>query len=114
MEASAPSARCVCPRITPGCSSNVRLTRSSNSRMRSIWVNIPTSRSLSSCSIASSSGDAGAELRDGGLVGALDRLVEREGAQLRGQDLGSPRTVVADRAAGLDVARDVELALSRE
>ena len=47
IDASAPSARCVWPRITPGCSSNVRFTRSSNSRIRSIWVNIQISRSLS-------------------------------------------------------------------
>jgi exodeoxyribonuclease V alpha subunit len=42
-----PGARCVCPRITPGCSSNVRFTRSSNARMRTMWVNIQTRRSLS-------------------------------------------------------------------
>jgi hypothetical protein len=48
IDASAPSARCVCPRITPGCSSNVRFTRSSNARMRTMWVNIQTRRSLSS------------------------------------------------------------------
>src|ERR671921_428006 len=47
IDASAPSARWVWPRITPGCSSNVRLTRSSNSRMRSIWVKTQTSRSRS-------------------------------------------------------------------
>ena len=50
MDASAPSARCVWPRITPGWSMNVRLTRSSNSRMRSICSYIQTSRSRSSCS----------------------------------------------------------------
>src|SRR5581483_7701796 len=83
--------------------------------MRSIWVNIQTSLSLSSsCISRSSSGHAGAELRDAGLVGALDRLLERERAQFCGQDLGPPRTVVADRATRLDVSRDVELPLAGE
>ena len=47
IDASAPSARCVWPRITPGLSSNVPFTRSSNSRMRIICVRIQISRSLS-------------------------------------------------------------------
>src|SRR5271167_4313486 len=48
MLASAPSARCACPRITPGCSTKVRFTRSSNSRIRHICVNIQIRRSLES------------------------------------------------------------------
>src|SRR5271170_4571205 len=48
MLASAPSARCACPRITPGCSTNVRFTRSSNSRIRHICVYIQIRRSLES------------------------------------------------------------------
>src|SRR5579871_4950008 len=46
MLASAPSARWVCPRMTPGFSEKVRLTRSSNSRMRTIWVYIHVRRSF--------------------------------------------------------------------
>src|ERR1700689_1003227 len=48
MLASAPSARCAWPRITPGCSTKVRFTRSSNSRIRHICVNIQIRRSLES------------------------------------------------------------------
>src|SRR5271170_2360998 len=48
MLASAPSARCAFPRITPGCSTKVRFTRSSNSRIRHICVNIQIRRSLES------------------------------------------------------------------
>ena len=56
MDASAPSARCVCPRITPGCSVKVRLTRSSKVRMRSIWVKIQIWRSaLGGCRLMASS-----------------------------------------------------------
>src|SRR5262249_41303776 len=46
MLASAPSPKCACPRSTPGCSTKVRLTRSSNSRMRTICVYIQISLSL--------------------------------------------------------------------
>src|SRR5690242_14293826 len=46
MLASAPSARWVWPRITPGFCEKVFFTRSSNSRMRTIWAYIQTRRSL--------------------------------------------------------------------
>src|SRR5438034_591069 len=46
MLASAPSPKCVCPRMAPGCSRNVRLTRSSNSRIRTICVYIQINRSF--------------------------------------------------------------------
>src|SRR5215472_4824955 len=48
IDASAPSPRCVWPRITPGCSTNVRFTRSSNSRIRNIWVHIQINALLAS------------------------------------------------------------------
>src|SRR4051812_10614760 len=119
IDASAPSARCVWPRITPGCSSNVRLTRSSNSRMRSIWVNAQTSRSRSRpfaaavteapCSVSC---DARAELRARRLVRPPEDLLHGEVAQLLGEDLDAPRARVAVLAARVDVGRHVELALA--
>src|SRR6476646_3390223 len=123
MDASAPSARCVWPRMTPGCSSNVRFTRSSNSRIRSIWVKTQTSRSRSSTAgcpfplIAappSVSPDPRPELGAGRLVGPLEDLVHRQVAQLLGEDLDPPRPRVAHVATDVDVARDVELALARQ
>src|SRR6516162_2793874 len=79
MEASAPSPRCVWPRMTPGCSTNVRFTRSSNSRMRSICVYIQISRSLPSCSAGCM-----ADLRESilwnafaGLSNLADRIANR-------------------------------------
>src|SRR5919201_4498309 len=116
IDASAPSARCVCPRITPGCSSNVRFTRSSNSRTRAIWVNIQTRRSLSSSFIRSSSiaksRHAGAELRGGGLVRSLELLLDGEVPQLLREHLDSPRSLVARLDADVHVGGDPELALS--
>ena len=98
MEASAPSARWVWPRITPGCSSNVRLTRSSKSRMRSIWVNIQIRRSSLSSAVlilGLLSRDAGADLRQRRLVGTVEFLLDRQVAQRLGQDLGAPRPRIA-------------------
>src|ERR671928_1433602 len=114
IDASAPSARCVCPRITPGCSSNVRFTRSSNSRMRSICVNAFTRSRPSSCVTEAPcwSCDARAELRARRLVGPPEDLLHREVAQLLGEDLDAPRPRVAVVAADLDVGGDVELALA--
>ena len=63
--------------------------------------------------LAPGSCDAGAELRDRRLVCALELLLDRQVAQRLGQDLDSPRALVADLPAGLDVAGDVELALAR-
>src|SRR4051794_27195316 len=122
IDASAPSARCVWPRMTPGCSSNVRLTRSSNSRIRSIWVNTQTRRSRSSpagCRVSvtdvpSRSPDARAELGAGRLVGPLEDLLERQVAQLLREHLDAPRLGVAHVAQHRDVARHVELALARQ
>src|SRR3954453_17187315 len=118
IDASAPSARCVCPRITPGCSSNVRLTRSSNSRMRSIWVKAQTRSRPASCVTeapsVSLSCDARAELRVRRLVRPPEDLLHREVAQLVGEDLHAPRPRVAVLAARLHVRRDVELALARQ
>src|SRR3954465_9440714 len=115
IDASAPSARCVCPRITPGCSSKVRFTRSSNSRMRSIWVKTQTRRSRSraaGCSDSlpdspSVSPDAGAELRARRLVGPLEDLLHGEVAQFLGEDLDAPRPRVAHVAHDVDVGRDL-------
>src|SRR4051795_13365422 len=98
IDASAPSARWVWPRMTPGCSSNVRLTRSSNSRMRSIWVKTQTRRSRSrpacwSVPVTEAplfSRDPGAELCAGRLVGSPEDLLHREVAQLLGEDLDAP------------------------
>src|SRR3954447_4350671 len=121
IDASAPSARCVWPRITPGCSSNVRFTRSSNSRMRSIWVKTQTSRSRSRSPVAAVTGslllvscDARADLRARRLVGPPEDLVDREVAQLLGEHLDAPRSRVAVLATRLDVGGDVELALARQ
>src|SRR3954469_5872957 len=122
IDASAPSARCVWPLITPGCSSNVRFTRSSNSRMRSIWVKTQASRSRSRplplaravTEAPSLSCDARAELRARRLVGPPEDLVDREVAQLLGEHLDAPRSRVAVLATRLDVGDDVELALARE
>src|SRR3954453_16676378 len=120
IDASAPSARCVWPLITPGCSSNVRFTRSSNSRMRSIWVKTQTSRSRSRplplaravTEAPSLSCDARAELRARRLVGPPEDLLHREVAQLLGEHLDAPRAPIAVLAARLDVGRHVELALA--
>src|SRR3954468_4786015 len=104
--------------MTPGCSSNVRFTRSSNSRMRSIWVNTQTSRSRSSPPLSfvteapSLSCDARAELRARRLVRPPEDLVHREVAQLLGEHLDPPRSRVAVLAARLDVGGDVEVALA--
>src|SRR5215471_4622002 len=51
MLASAPSPKWECPRITPGCSTNVRFTASSNARIRTIWVYIHRSRALPFCAL---------------------------------------------------------------
>src|SRR4051794_2067293 len=120
IDASAPSARCVWPLITPGCSSNVRFTRSSNSRMRSIWVKTQTSRSRSRplplaravTEAPSLSCDARAELRARRLVGPPEDLLHREVAQLLGEHLDAPRAPIAVLAARLDVGRHVELPLA--
>src|SRR3954451_16410750 len=119
IDASAPSARWGWPRMTPGCSSKVRFTRSSNSRMRSIWVKTQTrrsrSRALSFVTEAPSlSCDARAELRARRLVGPAEDLVDREVAQLLGEHLDAPRPRVAVLATGLDVGGDVELPLARQ
>src|ERR671928_1537571 len=116
MDASAPSARWVWPRITPGCSSNVRFTRSSNSRIRSIWVKTQTrsrpSSRVTEAPCSSCSCDARAELRARRLVGPPEDLLHREVAQLLGEHLDAPRPRVAVVAADLDVGGDVELALA--
>src|SRR3954462_2469029 len=122
IDASAPSARWVWPLITPGCSSNVRFTRSSNSRMRSIWVKTQTSRSRSRplplaravTEAPSLSCDARAELRARRLVGPPEDLLHREVAQLLGEHLDAPRAGVAVVAQDLDVGGHVELALAGE
>src|ERR1700749_2939770 len=124
IDASAPSARCVWPRITPGCSSKVRLTRSSNSRMRSIWVKTQARRSrsrpacwsvpLTEAPLVACSGHPGAELRARGLVGPPEDLLHREVAQLLREDLDAPRPGVAVVAQDLHVGRHRELALSRQ
>src|ERR1700754_2590096 len=117
MEASAPSARWVWPRITPGCSSNVRLTRSSKSRMRSIWVNIQIRRSSLSSAVlilGLLSLDAGTDLRQRRLIGTVEFLLDRQVAKVLGQDLGAPRTGIAGPVQRVHVSRDVELALARE
>src|ERR1051325_1776621 len=102
--------------MTPGCSSKVRFTRSSNSRMRSIWVKTHTRSRPSSCVTEApcSSCDARAELRARRLVGPLEDLLHREVAQLVGKDLDPPRPRVAALAARLHVRRHVEVALARE
>src|SRR3954462_5201604 len=120
IDASAPSARCVWPRMTPGCSSKDRFTRSSNSRIRSICVNIQKSRSLSRpCSDTRSPfgvGDerAGGELRGRRLVRSIEDLLDGEAPQLLGEDLDAPGPVVAHLAADGDVLPDRELALARK
>src|SRR5690349_13771576 len=116
IDASAPSARCVCPRITPGCSSNVRFTRSSNSRMRSICVNAFTRSRPSSCVTEAPcwSCDARAELRARRLVGPPEDLLHREVAQLLGEDLDPPWPRVAVVAQDVDVGRHLELAFARQ
>src|SRR3954453_21696308 len=113
IDASAPSARWVWPRITPGCSSKVRFTRSSNSRMRTIWVYIQISRSRSSSAMGSGHLCAGsAELGGGRLVRPPEDVGHGVLAQLLGEHLDAPRARVSDVAAHLDVAADVELALA--
>src|SRR5690348_11422579 len=102
--------------MTPGCSSKVRFTRSSNSRMRSIWVKTHT-RSRSSSWVTAAppwSCDARAELRARRLVGPLEDLLHRKVAQLLGEDLDPPRPRVAVVAEDLHVARDLELPLAGE
>src|SRR5689334_14809483 len=110
IDASAPSARCVWPRITPGCSSKVRFTRSSNSRIRVICVSIQISRSLSG-PLSGTRAPFGldGELRDAGLVRSLEDLLDRAVPQVLGEHLDTPWPVVADLAAGLDVSADREL-----
>src|ERR671933_2623936 len=103
--------------MTPGCSSNVRFTRSSNSGMRSIWVKTQTSRSRSrpfSCvtEAPSVSCDARAELRARRLVGPPEDLLHREVAQLLGEHLDAPRPRVAVVAQDVHVRRHLELALA--
>src|SRR5918992_83871 len=112
MEPSAPSARCVCPRITPGCSSNVRFTRSSNSRMRTICVNIQLSRSPDSASDTDAPFSCEGELRARRLVCLLEDLLDRKAAKLFRQHLDSPRAVVAQLPAHGHVPGDRELALA--
>src|SRR3954452_555856 len=120
IDASAPSARSVWPLITRGCSSNVRFTRSSNSRMRSIWVKTQTSRSRSRplplaravTEAPSLSCDARADLRARRLVVPPEDLLHREVAQLLGEHLDAPRAPIAVLAARLDVGRHVELPLA--
>src|ERR1700722_10452949 len=106
--------------MTPGCSSKVRLTRSSNSRIRNIWVKAQIRRSLSSSATFSlvlttaPLSHNRAELRGGRLVCALELLLDRQTAQLRRQHLDAPRLAVSDFEAGVDIGGDVELALARE
>src|SRR5262245_29808910 len=123
MDASAPSARWVWPRMTPGCSSNVRFTRSSNSRIRNIWVKTQTSRSRSStpdcpfpliAAPPSVSPDRRPELGAGRLVGPLEDLLHGQVAELLGEDLDAPRPRVAHVAADVNVGGDAELALPRQ
>src|SRR3954451_1095246 len=106
--------------MTPGCSSNVRFTRSSNSRMRSIWVKTQTSRSRSRpvgcavtlCELLVVSCDARAELRARRLVRPPEDLVHREVAQLLGEHLDAPWPGGAVVAEDLHVGRHLELALA--
>src|SRR4026209_1444554 len=113
MDASAPSARCVCPRITPGCSWNVFFTRSSNSRIRAICVNIQTSRSFDRpFSDTDAPFSREVELRARRLVRSVEDLVDRETAKLLREDLDAPGAVVAELAQHGDVAGDRELAFA--
>src|SRR3954453_11137234 len=90
--------------MTPGCSSNVRFTRSSNSRIRSICVYIQT-RSGTGAPLQG-------ELCARGLVASVEDLGDRQAAELLGEDLDAPWAVVALVAAGGDVLADRELALA--
>src|ERR1044072_5934585 len=99
MDASAPSARCVCPRITPGCSSNVFFTRSSNSRIRVICVNIQMSRSFDRpFSDTDAPFSREVELRARRLVRSVEDLLDRKAAEVLGEDLDTPRPLVAQLA----------------
>src|SRR5262245_693101 len=101
--------------MTPGCSSKVRFTRSSNSRIRVICVRIQISRSLSEpFSGTRTPFGLGGELRDAGLIRSLEDLLDRAVSQVLGEHLDPPRAVVADLAAGLDVLPDRELPFAGE
>src|SRR5437588_13112487 len=99
--------------MTPGCSSNVRFTRSSNSRMRTIWVSIQTRRSLSRVSATPTPFPSGSELRARRLVRSVEDLLDRQVPQLLRKHLHAPGAVVAELAARGDVLADRELALAR-
>src|SRR2546423_6956722 len=90
--------------MTPGCSSNVRFTRSSNSRILSICVYIQT-RSGTGAPLQG-------ELRARGLVASVEDRGDRRIAELLGEDLDPPRALIALVAAGRDVLADRELALA--
>src|SRR6476620_8827146 len=99
--------------MTPGCSSNVLFTRSSNSRIRTICVNIQVSRSFGrpfSDTEAPFSRDG--ELGAGRLVGTVEDLLDREVAELLGENLHPPRGVVAELPEHGPVLGDRELALA--
>src|SRR4051794_12884973 len=112
IDASAPSARCVCPRITPGCSSNVPFTRSSNSLIRSICVRIQVSLSLSS--VSDTRAPFGIQFGHRGCVRTVEDLFERQVAQVLGEDLDAPGPLVAELADDPDVPPDRDLALTRQ
>src|SRR5256714_11750863 len=92
--------------MTPGCSSNVRFTRSSNSRILSICVYIQT-RSGTGAPLQG-------ELRARGLVASVEDLGDRQIAELLGEDLDPPRALIALVAAGRDVLADRDLGLAGE
>src|SRR5262249_17547866 len=101
--------------MTPGCSSNVLFTRSSNSRIRNICVYIQVSRSFErpfSDTEAPFSRDG--ELGAGRLVGAVEDLLDREAAELLGEDFDPPRAVVSELPEHGHVLGDRELALAGE
>src|SRR3984957_21062114 len=102
MDASAPSARCVWPRITPGGSVNVRLTRCSNSRTRSMWVKIQICRSaVGGCALIGSplTLATGTAVPCGGSGAGLSMMIGNPDDQLQ--------SVIAARAAKLERAADV-------
>src|SRR3954467_3941188 len=90
--------------MTPGGPSNVRFTRSSNSRIRSICLYIQT-RSGTGAPLQG-------ELRARGLVASVEDLGDRQGAELLGEDLDAPGPVVPLVAQRGDVVPDRELALA--
>src|SRR4051794_2344095 len=123
IDASAPSARCVWPRMTPGWSRKVRFTCSSNWRMRAIWWKPHPSRSPSRASFAFTRSPfverlggcrRRAELGGGRIVRPPEDHVDLVVAQLLREDLDTPRARVAVVDRGIDVAADVELALAGE